>query len=467
MEKPLRVQAVLLRAQAAFFQKGAAEAVGHLLHAAECDPARARLHLLDALQAAMVVSRTAPGTQQALAAARMAPPAPADPSRADQLLDALVGYLDGDLSVVPGLKEILAEVTNPLWARRLSMGALLAVELWDFALEERLARHSEAAARADGSLVILPVSLWMLAMGAAVRGDLPAAVSLLSEADDIASITGAPVHWYAHLQVAALRGHQAEAEALIARVVDEADERAKGLLTSIAHYSAAVLANGLGEHRRALEAAHLALRDGDIGMTSLGLPELIEAAVRCGDWSSAEQAYQRLHEHAGAAGTDWALGVRALMAALLAAEPDELFREAVARLGTSGTRVWLARAHLNHGIWLRREGRRRDAREALRAAHEIFIEVGADAFAGRARLELAASGERARTPAQTAVDALTAQELNIARLVATGATSREVADRLFLSPRTIDAHLRSVFRKLGITSRRELSGALSHSLAEV
>lgn len=384
LEESLSVQASLLRAQAAFFQRGAAEAVDHLLHAAERDPARARLHLLDALQAGMVVSRTASGTQRALAAARQAPPAPDAPSAADQLLDSLVSYLDGDLRAVPALKRILADVTDPLWARRLSLAALLAVELWDFALEERLARHAEAAARADGSLVILPVSLWMLAMGSALRGDLPAAVSLLSEADDIASITGVPVHWYAHLQVAALRGRRAEAEALIARVTAEAGQREKGMLTSIAHYSSAVLANGLAEHRTALEAARLALRDGDLGMTALALPELVEAAVRCGEQAMAKQGYGRLSEHAEAAGTDWALGVRALMGALLSAEPEGLYREAVDRLAISGSRIWLARAHLNHGVRLRRDARRTDAREALRTAQELFIEVGADGFARRA-----------------------------------------------------------------------------------
>ncbi|MEV0718965.1 AAA family ATPase [Asanoa sp. NPDC050611] len=466
LPEPLSVQASLLRAQAAFFQRGAAEAVDHLLHAAERDPARARLHLLDALQAGMVVSRTAPGTQRALAAARQAPPAPAAPSRADQLLDSLVSYLDGDLRTVPTLKRILADVTDPLWARRLSLAALLAVELWDFDLEQRLARHAETTARADGSLVILPVSLWMLAMGSALRGDLPAAVSSLSEADDIASITGVPVHWYAHLQVAALRGRRAEAEALITQVAAEAGQRDKGLLTSIAQYSRAVLANGIAEHRTALDAARLALRDGDLAMTALALPELVEAAVRSGEHAIARQGYERLSEHTEAAGTDWALGVRALMGALLSTEPEGLYREAVDRLAASGTRIGLARAHLNHGVWLRREGRRAAAREALRTAYEHFIEVGADGFAQRARLELAATGERARTPARSAVDALTPQELTIARLAATGATTREVADRLFLSPRTIDAHLRGVFRKLEITSRRQLRGALNTSPAE-
>jgi DNA-binding CsgD family transcriptional regulator len=306
----------------------------------------------------------------------------------------------------------------------------------------------------------------MLAMGSAQRGDLTAAVSLLSEADDIASITGVPVHWYAHLQVAALRGKRAEAEALIARVVGESRQRTKGMLAAIAHYSTAVLANGLAEYRTAMDAASLALRDGDLPMTALALPELVEASVRCGEWDAAEQAYGRLYEHAEVAGTDLALGVRALTGALLSPEPEGLYQEAVARLSGSRMTIWLARAHLGYGVWLRREGRRRDAREALRTAYTAFVGFGADGFAEQARRELAATGERAQTPVRIAVDALTPQELTIARLAATGATTREVADRLFLSPRTVDAHLRGVFRKLEITSRRQLGVALGSSLAD-
>ncbi|MFI6515755.1 AAA family ATPase [Spirillospora sp. NPDC050679] len=455
-----RVHGDLLRGQAAFFQDGAAEAVGHLIRAARRDPGRARLHLLDAVQAGLVVGRAAPALELALAAARQAPPPPAAPTSADELLDALIAYLDGDLAAVPTLLRLLSEVSDPLWTRRLSLAALLAVELWDFALEERLAAHAVAAARERGALVILPVGLWMLAMGASQRGDLTAAVALLSEADGIAAVTGVPVHWYAHLQVAALRGRRDEAGPLIDQVLAEAGRREKGMLASIAHCAAAVLANGLADHRAALDAARLAAADGDLPMTSLALPELVEAAVRCGEDGLAREAFDRLSAHAEAAGTDWALGVRATVGALLADAPEDLHREAVTRLAACGMTPWLARAHLHHGAWLRREGRRREAGEALRTAHELCTAMGAEGFAERVRAELAATGERPRRTEPGAIDVLTPQELNIARLVATGATTREVADRLFLSPRTIDAHLRSVFRKLGIGSRRQLADAL-------
>ncbi|MGW4379712.1 AAA family ATPase [Kitasatospora sp. NPDC004531] len=461
LDGPGRVEAELVRGQAAFFRAGAADAVGHLVRAADLDPGRARLHLLDALQAGLVVGRASPAARTALRAARRAPAPVGEPSRADALLDALVGYLDGDLAAVPHLLTLLSDVDDPLWARRLSLAALLAVELWDTALEERLATRAVDAARAGGALMMLPVGLWMQAMAAAQRGDLLGAAALGSEADGIAEVTGVPPHWYGRLHAAALRGRPAEARPLFARVLAEANDRRKGLLTATVHAAAALHANGVADHRAALESARQALADGDLGMAALARPELVEAAVRCGEPALAREEFARLSAHATAAGTDRALGVRAALAALLADDPETLHAEAVTRLDAPDTRIWHGRALLHHGAWLRREGRRREARDALRAAHELFTATGAEGFAERARVELAAAGEQAGPAAPGTVDLLTGQELNIARLVATGATSREVADRLFLSPRTIDAHLRSVFRKLDITSRRQLPAALA------
>nr|BFD96219.1 LuxR family transcriptional regulator [Kitasatospora sp. Xyl93] len=455
-----RVEAELLRARAAFFGDGAADAVGHLIRSAALDPGRARTHLLDALQAGLVVGRSSPAARDALKAARRAPAPVGEPSTADELLDALVAYLDGESAAVPRLLELLSQVTDPLWTGRLSLAALLAIELWDVALEERLATRAVEAARAGGALMVLPVGLWMQAMAAAQRGDLPAAAALNSEADGIAEVTGVPPHWYGRLFAAAVRGVATEARPLFERVLAESHARRKGMLTATVHAAAALYANGAADHRAALASARLALTDGDLGTSSLALPELVEAAVRCGEEDSAREAFARLSRHTTAAGTDWALGVRAALAALLSPEPEELHVEAVARLDAAGLRLWHGRALLHQGAWLRRDGRRADAREVLRTAHHLFAAMGAEGFAERARVELAAAGEQAKPVALGTVQSLTGQELNIARLVATGATSREVADRLFLSPRTIDAHLRSVFRKLDITSRRQLADVL-------
>jgi DNA-binding CsgD family transcriptional regulator len=137
-------------------------------------------------------------------------------------------------------------------------------------------------------------------------------------------------------------------------------------------------------------------------------------------------------------------------------EAEKHYLEAVEHLGRCRMAADLARTHLVYGEWLRREGRRQDAREQLRTAHDLLSGMGAEAFAERAARELRATGEQARRRTAEPADALTAQEAQIARLVATGATSREVGAQLFLSPRTVEAHLRSIFRKLGITSRRQL-----------
>ncbi|WP_220784003.1 LuxR family transcriptional regulator [Streptomyces sp. 1114.5] len=458
-----RVEAELLRGRAAFFRDGAADAVGHLIRAAALDPARGRLHLLDALQAGLVVGRASAAARHALEAARRAPAATGDRTTADELLDALVAYLDDDLAAVPRLLRLLSDVTDPLWTRRLSLAALLAIELWDVALEDELATRAVDSARTDGTLMILPVGLWMQAMAAVQRGDLLTASALNSEADAIADVTGVPRHWYGRLFAAALRGGAAEAEPLIARVLAESHARRKGMLTATAHAAAALHANGTADHRTALASARLALTDGDLGTSSLALPELVEAALRCGEDDTAREAFARLSDHARAANTDWALGVRAHLAALLSDDPEPLHAEAVARLDAAGLRLWHGRALLQQGAWLRRDGRRLEARHALRAAHGLFTATGAEGFAERARVELVAAGEQVRSATLGGMEALTGQELNIARLVATGATSREVADRLFLSPRTIDAHLRSVFKKLDITSRRQLAALVGQT----
>ena len=152
------------------------------------------------------------------------------------------------------------------------------------------------------------------------------------------------------------------------------------------------------------------------------------------------------------------LGLAARSRALVSTGPaaEEHYREAIERLRDCRMATHLARAHLVYGEWLRREGRRQGARQQLRAAHQLLSDMGAEAFAARAARELRATGEHPRSRSAQPSDALTAQELTIARLVATGATSREVGAQLFLSPRTIEAHLRSIFRKLSITSRRQL-----------
>ena len=200
----------------------------------------------------------------------------------------------------------------------------------------------------------------------------------------------------------------------------------------------------------------------ELAAANWGLAELIESAARSGATDLAADALERLSEMTQASGTDWALGVESRSRALLSEgdAAERLYREAIERLGRTRVRAELARARLLYGEWLRREGRRLDAREQLRAAHDLFTAMGAEAFGERARRELLATGETARKRTVETRDELTAQEAQIARLAALGRTNSEIGAQLFISPRTVEWHLRKVFTKLGISSRRELSAAL-------
>jgi DNA-binding CsgD family transcriptional regulator len=189
---------------------------------------------------------------------------------------------------------------------------------------------------------------------------------------------------------------------------------------------------------------------------------LIEAAVRSGQAARAAAALDVLSETTQASGSDWALATEARSRALLSSNEaaEDLYHEAIDRLERTGLRIELARAHLLYGEWLRRERRRRDARDQLRAAYEIFVSAGARAFAERARMELRATGERAPKRTAETRDALTAREAHVARLAGRGASNAEIAAQLFISPATVAYHLRKVFAKLGINSRNQLTGAL-------
>jgi len=172
---------------------------------------------------------------------------------------------------------------------------------------------------------------------------------------------------------------------------------------------------------------------------------------------------------ARASRTDWARGIEARTCALMSKgdAADRLYREAIERLGRTRIRFALARAHLVYGEWLRRENRRIDAREHLRAAHELLTEMGAHGFAARAQRELQATGETARKRVDETRGDLTAQESEIARLAADGYTNPEIGAMLFISARTVEWHLRKVYPKLGVTSRRELRRALPRKLSSV
>ena len=289
-----------------------------------------------------------------------------------------------------------------------------------------------------------------------------AATALVEEARAINEATGYRPFVHVSLVLAVWRGQEARAEELItAGIQDATGDRRPA--RSLAEYARTVLYNGLGRYPDAIDAGRRACRQENLGVHAWALAELVEAGVRGGRADIAAEASQRLERRTPAGGTDWALGIQARSRALLADSDaaDPLYREALERLARSRIALHLARTQLVYGEWLRRSGRRVAAREQLRAAHGMFSSVGADGFAERTHRELLATGESVRKRSAEMPERLTAQEAEIARLAAIGDTNPEIGARLFISPRTVEWHLRKVFTKLGISSRRELHRALS------
>ncbi len=294
-------------------------------------------------------------------------------------------------------------------------------------------------------------------------GDFAAAASVAAEAHALSEATGTRIAPYGAVLLAALRGKQAEAVPLIEATIAEAAAGGQGIGVSYARWAAAILYNGLGRHEQELAAAQQASEDTSAVYVAMwSLPELIEAAARSGNTPVAAGALNRLAETTQAGATDFGWGMEARSRALLSQGQvaEDLFREAIRRLGRTRLRPELARAHLLYGEWLRRQNRRADASAQLYSAHQMLTEMGLEAFAERARLELLASGETVRKRTVETAGKLTAQEAYIARLARDGRTNQQISAQLFLSARTVEWHLSKIFTKLGISSRRELPGAV-------
>lgn len=294
------------------------------------------------------------------------------------------------------------------------------------------------------------------------RRDPPAA-ALLAETVAINAAAGSTPRTYTSLMLAAWRGQEARTVELIEASIQDAAADGSDRVISLADYARAVLYNGLGRYRAALAAAQRVCRHRELGLCAWALPELVEAGARSGRPDVAAAALRELEQRTAQDATDWVLGIRARCRAVLSDPPeaDVYYRTAVQRLASGGIEVHLARAQLLYGEWLRREGRRVDARGHLRAAYDLFIRIGADGFAERAWRELVATGETVRSRTTGSSDTLTAQEAQVARLAGAGHTNPEIGARLFLSPRTVEWHLRKVFLKLGVSSRTQLRGALA------
>src|SRR3954451_13619487 len=469
-----------LRGDVAFDQRRVGDAAQLLVGAARrlepLDPQLARTTHLEALGAAIWAGDLdRPGALlEAGAAARAAPRAPGPCGAVDLVLDALaVRLTDGFAAAGPALAQALdtvlaldvpaADLGAWLWLTGARATGLIALELWDADAWDALASRQVQVARDAGALVRLQFALNFLARSRMAAGELADAAMLLEEERAIAQAMGTAAVGYVEMMLAAWRGQEALASQLIERTTQVASARGLGRIVDVATYAKAVLANGLGRYDVARDAARDAFEHRDhVGYGQFVVAELAEAASRTGDRALVETAVEWLTERTRVTRTNWVLGIEARVRALLseADVAEREYRESIARLERTRLHMDLARAHLLYGEWLRRGARRVDAREHLRKAHEMFGAMGAEGFAEHARHELLATGETVRKRTDDTRDELTPQEEHIARLAVAGRTNPEIGAELFISPRTVEWHLKKVFMKLDISSRKALRDAL-------
>jgi DNA-binding CsgD family transcriptional regulator len=467
-------RADLLRGQIAFASSAGGAAPALLAKAAKrlesLDAALARQTYLDAWGAALFAGQFAGAgdLHEVSRAARSAPRPTEVPRPSDLLLDALaVLVTEGRVQAAPLLRraaQVFAEeeITTQERLRWAIQSAIAAIMVWDERWHTIEARQLQSS-RDAGLLAQLVISVNSMAIHTAWRGDVAAAASLVAEAEAIAAATGTRFAPFAAVLLAGFRGAEAEASPLLEAVITDARAAGQGVGIQWCQWVSAVLYNGLGRYEEALAQAQQASAQApELYISMWALPELIEAASRTGQTGLAAGALARLAEATSVGQTGWGQGIYARCRALVSDGQDAegWYRDAIDRLSSTGLRPELARAHLLYGEWLRREGRRADARAQLRAAHDLFDAIGMQAFAMRAGRELAASGETARKRTADTRDQLTPQEAQIARLARAGLSNPEIAAQLFLSARTVEWHLRKVFTKLEISSRRQLQRAL-------
>jgi DNA-binding CsgD family transcriptional regulator/tetratricopeptide (TPR) repeat protein len=393
-------------------------------------------------------------------------PRPGGSRPLDLLLDGLALLTtDGHAVATPTLQRAatalldipLEDVLRWGWV---AMAASNAV--WDNDGARAISARQVQLVRDAGALAGLPLHLSALGISNAWIGDFAGAASNIAEADSVAAATGSRFFPWALLRLRALQGREGEASAVIASAIEQAAGGSLGAAIW-AHWAAAVLYNGLARYEEAMASARQSTSNTfELWVSVWALPELVEGAARAGDTELARDALDRLVETTQPCGTDDARGIEARCRALLSdgAAAEELYRESIDSLSRTQLRPELARAHLLYGEWLRREGRRVDAREQLRTAYDLCVAIGMEAFGDRARRELLATGERVRKRGADTRDELTPQEEQIARLARDGFSNPEIGAQLFISARTVEWHLGKVFTKLRISSRRELRAAL-------
>jgi DNA-binding CsgD family transcriptional regulator len=470
-----RARSDLLRAQLSFASSRGTDATPLLLAAARqlepLDVSLARETYVDAFSAALFGARLngSVGVPEVAQAASAAPGRPdGEAATADLLLDALVALADDyGTAVAPcrrAVQRLAGEKVSPKERLRwLWQGCVVALEIWDDECADLLSHHSVDIARETGTLSELALALSARTPVLVFCGELSAAATTVAETHSVQEVSGIGSAPYGALLLLAWQGRARETRELIDVTLREAGARGEGIGVAISEYARAVLCNGRGEYEEALVAAASASEHREVVAENWGLSELIEPATRTGRTDLAHEALDRLSRKARATRTDWAAGIEARSRALLsdAGEADGWFRDAIDHLGRTRVRAELARTRLLYGEGLRRENRRLDARVQLRAAHDQFTAMGMEAFAQRARSELLATGEKTRRRTVETRDDLTTQERQIAQLARDGLSNSEIGARLFLSPRTVEWHLRKVFSKLAIHSRRGLADALA------
>jgi DNA-binding CsgD family transcriptional regulator len=466
----------LVRAQLALVSRRGNEAAPLLLAAARrlepLDPGLARQTYLDAFSAAQFAARLNDRVaiaELARAARNSARPSDAEPAAGDLLLEAFAALTDNYAAAVPAGRRALERLRGDMVPTRNSLrllwqGSVLALELWEDGDAYTLSEHHLQTVRNAGALSELPLALSSWIPIVVFCGELSTAAALVEEARSVQEAAGITEAAYGALTYGAWRGHAHATRELIEVKMREARARGEGIGVAVCEYARAVLHNGLGQYDAALAAAFGACADPqELVVHNWGLSELIESAARTGRTDLAADGFQRLSTRARASGTHWALGMEARARALLSDgdTAEGAFREAIEHLERARVRAELARAHLVYGEWLRQADRRIDARSELGTAYEMFTAMGLDGFAERTRRELLATGATVRTGTTDARDALTSQEVLIARLAREGMSNPEIGGQLFISAKTVEWHMRKVFTKLGISSRRELRRALA------
>jgi DNA-binding CsgD family transcriptional regulator len=469
-EQQARIE--LMTAQLAFAASRRSDAPPLLVAAARrldgVDVGLARATYRDAVLAALLAD--GPSRDTSVEIARAVQTArhcrPADLTATDLLLDGLIALTDDYGTAVPACKAALGMLCEngklpPDQLRQLWQGTVIALEIWDDRSAYVLSQYHVENARSAGALGELAFGLTLRTPLLALAGEFSEAIANAAETQAVEEAIGIGSAPGGALTVAALQGRSNEARHLIQSTLQGARSRGEGIGVAIGEYAWAVLCNGSGHYEEAVVAAQIASGYRELVAENLALPELVEAASRLGRRDLASNAVDRLAAKTQASGTDWAIGVETRSRALISSDEsaEDLYRESISRLGRTHMQCDLARAHLLYGEWLRRAQRTRDAKRTLTIAYEMFVSMTMDGFAERARRELLAVGTRVqRRDAETPHD-LTPQEAQIARLAENGLSNVEIAAQMFLSSRTVEWHLRKVFMKLGISSRRQLRSA--------